>query len=573
MRYVGQCSSEAEQNLGEITRHTTWDDLEGFFEHDSERSFLPIKQDWEEWVMEQANEWAGDKARAVVRDPENAHDYLSHLVDLLVDQYYPDPDIMKAAKLEEITNEDAKKIILKAEDTIEKFGDPFDWDMVPDLHPYAQLYHECFVDYDDQLDELYGIANEDFLNNELAWDDENYTVGAWLKRRGYDTMQEFFFDYSDTLTWPGGGLSGEPFDWDLAEKIADELGDRGLEAVVTGEYHGVDPADRDMWNIEEDTSIEPDEGDAGFEIISAPLEYSDAMAEYSEVVDYLLSNNAYTNDSTGLHINVSLEGISMDQLDYPKLIVMLGDKYVLKQFGRSMNGFAVSTTKQLDQFLQAGQEKDSGKYIQFLSKMRSKVDKALADQFSGEIQFDKYTAIGLKSGWIEFRMAGGTDYLKKTDLVVSTINRFVFAMAVATNPEAYKKEYAKKLYKMAASATGSGKVSDESLKLFALYSSGNLSKEDLVHKLKTLRNKGPKAIIDIELDSMDKKAVARFIKDHYELPIADIRTIIQKAVAWENRHNGDLYVGAEDIQNASEMMASEIVKNLSRDPGFYDAAS
>ena len=49
--------------------------------------------------------------------------------------------------------------------------------------------------------------------------------------------------------------------------------------------------------------------------------------------------NLYTNNSTGLHINVSIP----DKLDVLKLAVFTGDQYVLQQFGRQNSDYAVSS--------------------------------------------------------------------------------------------------------------------------------------------------------------------------------------------------------------------------------------
>ena len=59
---------------------------------------------------------------------------------------------------------------------------------------------------------------------------------------------------------------------------------------------------------------------------------------------------------------------------------------------------------------------------------------------------DKYTSINVHDNYIEFRSPGGDWLNADINLLKNTINRCVLAMQIGCDPDAYKEEYAKKLY-------------------------------------------------------------------------------------------------------------------------------
>jgi len=88
--------------------------------------------------------------------------------------------------------------------------------------------------------------------------------------------------------------------------------------------------------------------------------------------------------------------------------------------------------------------------------------------------FGKYTSINPKDKYIEFRSAGGEDYFQDIDKLKNTLLRYARAMSIAGNPAADRNEYYKKLYKLISPDT-----QDPTLSLFARYSAGELSAEQL----------------------------------------------------------------------------------------------
>jgi hypothetical protein len=82
----------------------------------------------------------------------------------------------------------------------------------------------------------------------------------------------------------------------------------------------------------------------------------------------------------------------------------------------------------------------------------------------------KYTSINTKDGHIEFRSPGGDWLDQNFDQIENTLLRFTVAMSAALNPNMYREEYLKKLYKL---LTQDDKGSD-TIKYFSEYVAGKI---------------------------------------------------------------------------------------------------
>jgi hypothetical protein len=104
---------------------------------------------------------------------------------------------------------------------------------------------------------------------------------------------------------------------------------------------------------------------------------------------------------------------------------------------------------------------------------------------------NRYVSVNIKDEYVEFRSAGG-NYIEQIEKIKNTMLRYVRVMAVASDPNDAKDEYAKKLYKLLMDANAGvnynvGNI--DPLKLFALYASGNLEKTELKSRLQHIQAK------------------------------------------------------------------------------------
>jgi hypothetical protein len=223
--------------------------------------------------------------------------------------------------------------------------------------------------------------------------------------------------------------------------------------------------------VEPDGSLEPDDtNDQGLEFVSPPLPIDDILSDLNKVKAWAKEYGCYTNDSTGLHINISVPNYSRENLDFVKLALLMGDEYILDLFGRVGNTYAKSAMKLVKEKVR--ENPDAAK--QLLDKMKGNLD-ALATKAIHSGITSKYTSINTKDGHIEFRSPGGDWLDDNFDKIENTLLRFTVAMSAALNPDAYRQEYQKKLYKL---LTADQKDSD-TIKYFAQYAAGELPKAAL----------------------------------------------------------------------------------------------
>jgi hypothetical protein len=232
------------------------------------------------------------------------------------------------------------------------------------------------------------------------------------------------------------------------EYVADELkSETGIDASYDDSYHSVSrqrAQEKGQWIIEPDSSIDADESeDAGLEFISPALEINEALKQMQQVLEFI-REHGYTNTSTGLHINISVPDYNVDKLDYVKLAIFLGDKYVLEQFDRLSNHYCDGAYKKIGNKVQQ-MKGDELKAV--MNKMKEGLTLA-ASKIIHTGYTSKYTSINTKEGYIEFRSPGGNYLDDPVEKLTNTALRMALALRIATDENMYKKEYQKRLYKV-----------------------------------------------------------------------------------------------------------------------------
>lgn len=331
-------------------------------------------------------------------------------------------------------------------------------------------------------DGFYDEVLDDFRNDFYMDDDSGFFSDA-----GWRWMSDVADTYD--LSWPvmTGGSNGGSRDW---EEIGDSLHDAiGMQVKVSSGYHSA-TRKPDLWIVEPDSSLDPDDReDFGLEIVSPPMPLAQALQKLQQVTDWANGpGNAYTNDSTGLHMGVSIPYKGGD-VDYLKLILFLGDEYVLKQFGRESNTYTKAAMKEIRQ--RAGNEKNAASVMELLKHNLLELAQRELAKSTGE---GKYTSAHKQGKYIEFRSAGG-DWLAEDSAepgkLENTMMRYAYAMYLAGRPDLERKEYAKKLYKLVA-----GGSDDSTMALFSKFATGEINKEQLKKDWarKTLEKDEPSAV-------------------------------------------------------------------------------
>ena len=297
-----------------------------------------------------------------------------------------------------------------------------------------ELKKEWFDEEWDNQGRLFDRAREDFEQGEYDSIDED----DYLDNQGWRYMSDIpYRDYD--VYWPHTTSGGENSADDAAESFSDAI---GRKVNVSGSYHGV--RNEGEYTVEPDGSLDPDDSnDAGLEFVSPPLPLDQMLIDLNKIVAWAKEYGCYTNDSTGLHMNVSVPNFSRENLDYVKLALLLGDEYVLNQFGRITNTYASSALRKVKQIISDSPQKAGDA----LDMMKTTLTREAARIIhSGTTQ--KYTSINTKTGYIEFRSPGGDWLEEDIQKLENTLLRFVVALDAACDPEKYKQEYQKKFYKI-----------------------------------------------------------------------------------------------------------------------------
>ena len=310
----------------------------------------------------------------------------------------------------------------------------------------------------------YDEARDEYLEDMRGDMDES----GWLDRN-YPYMTDIENNFGRAWPYLTFGNGGETDIGEVADSFKSKI---GKPVEYSSGYHSVKRNDTD-YIVEPDSSLEGDnDGDSGLEFISPPMPVAEMFADMDKIVNWANNYGCYTNQSTGLHMNISVPGMSKEKLDYVKLAILMGDEYILEKFGRSANTYTKSAMKIVRDRIQDRPEDAKRMLEQMKEHLAEMATKVI---HSGET--NKYTSINTKDGYIEFRSPGGdwlTEYNDNKDKIESTMLRFVVAMEAALDPEKYRQEYLKKLYKLL-----SPKSETDTLSYFAKYVAGELPQSAL----------------------------------------------------------------------------------------------
>jgi hypothetical protein len=160
----------------------------------------------------------------------------------------------------------------------------------------------------------------------------------------------------------------------------------------------------------------------------------------------------------------------------------LGDNYILEQFGRDGNIYCKSALEKIKSTARANPDRVDEMLRQFQGGLNQ-----LASKLIHTGSTEKYTSINRQSNRVEFRSPGGdwlSEYESDPGKVTNTLLRTVVALDVASDPEAFKKEYYKKLYKTLSQGS-----EDTSIEYFAKYAAGELPKQALKSFIRQIQTK------------------------------------------------------------------------------------
>jgi Putative amidoligase enzyme len=337
-----------------------------------------------------------------------------------------------------------------------------------------------------------GTDNPEVIGDDIRSENEFYDHAIDEMRDHFYRSTNFMPEYLDdeliktihdvtlayNLAWPyydmenNGTMTLEDLEQNFSEFT-------GYSVTTHREYHGATRR-TGVWILEPDTSIEVDKGEiaSGVELVSPPMPVDAALTALNKFWNWADDIDAWTNRSCGFHFGVSLEGKDSSDIDVIKLLLFLGDDYVLKLFGRTFNQYTKGTLKNIRLELDKPENNIDG----ILTNIKQGVTKLAISSIRNMIsKTNKHVSVNIKPKYIEFRAAGG-NYIEKRELITNTLYRYIRAMAIAADPEAEKNEYSKKLYKLLDSQMVP--KSNDKIKYFIQYVAGTINKNTLKKHLR-----------------------------------------------------------------------------------------
>jgi hypothetical protein len=424
-----------EPDYDEDQRSRSWGTIEEFFLAGVGNNGRSDVQRALEILQEEFFEWADEKAR------ENFDNEASDVVTQWVRNNVSDEDILDYG---DYNDEDREKF---TED--------------------SEFRNKVIKDYVDNAIEKqtsgYDSAREEYMDDMRG----DYDESGWLQSN-YPYMSDVESGFG--LNWPyySYGNNGET---DIDTVAADFTLAIDKPVNTSSSYHSAKRNDTD-YIVEPDSSLQADDGDAGLEFISPPMPVDEMFSDMDKIVKWAVRYGCYTNNSTGLHMNISVPGMSTAKLDFVKLALLMGDEYVLEKFGRESNTYAKSAMKIVRDRVSTRPEDAEA----MLDQMKEHLG-ALATKIIHSGETSKYTSINTKDGYVEFRSPGGdwlSSYNQDKGNIENTMLRFVVALDAAMDPAKYRKEYLTKLYKLLAPKGGT-----DTLLYFAKFAAGELPQSAL----------------------------------------------------------------------------------------------
>ena len=510
-----------------------------------------VWEDFEEWLYSKGqDEYLEDIISDKVNEVREDEDYLNDFID---SGQGPSSEAIERYK-KDFEEEDPKEYENREEDG---------WDYMNWVREYVEEEYE-----EEYLDWLRDDVRED---NDL--DDEareaarsDYSTEDWIYDN-YSYMSSFLDDYG----YDYGSGSGD------VEGVADELmvwirdNSAFTDYPESGDYG--DTYTTTSWAVEKDSSIEPDEG-TGAELISPVFGSPRAMLEEMRSLFNWSEENFGTNNSTGLHVTMSWQGKKAEQ-NKLKMALLLGDEYLLAEFGRLRNTYTKSQYRNVLKYAEGMKRGDANSFKQFEEMLTKGIDTGKFNSIHFKGETDKTSENNL----VEFRIAGGTDYNTMYEKVVKACVRYATMMKAGYQEDAFREDYVKAVFRLLRKSQeiDPKKLKDLEVVNHEIIDSAKsiVGKKDYFEVIKLLSAsveylQGYKELSDPDADKQWKQEIKDYEKgtgDKVEIEEETIRGYLKpNSMAPSKRAAGELDKARDRFGSAITLLARDIADGNNRAP-------
>ncbi len=411
-------------NYIDLTDHTHWEDVEEYFYNTNIDEYAIA-----EWIIDNGKM---DEALEIV-----AFDH-EYEVNNIFDDWLSDHEDWYKKYLEERGqwDEENDEPVEEADDEVDAEG----WLRHHELES-GGLDDEHF-NFAEKLEE----AKEEAIRNPSS-SEVNDLANMWFSENPVNFVEEMGWQPDDEWEWDEDGFGTLVKSGGTAglQNVADSMeNDDFPSPVVLDSYQG-EKDGIDDWYVEPDSSLTSNNN--GVEVSSAVYPLATSLEYMEKFFNWMWNEGVDTDSSTGLHVSLSfMEGKEPDEIDFLKLAILLGEKYLLEKFGRLGNEYTKEHLTNIVAKIKGGQWPKVKEWDEF---------KKLALELEQEIK-DRQKTFNMtefaKNGRVEFRIMGGSNYHHRWDEVREVIGRYVMLMKIAADPELFKREYMSKLIRLITTA-------------------------------------------------------------------------------------------------------------------------
>ena len=325
----------------------------------------------------------------------------------------------------------------------------------------------------------------------------------WLDEIGLNSMGDVQTDYN--IAWPyysdiGTGYVDNSSFEELALEFMRALGYKSIAISTTyhGSYQRYDQGKNNWYDIgktkpDDCYTIEPDgslkrpngdrKGSMGLEFVSPPITVEQMRRDIDNIKRWG-KGRAHTNETTGLHMNVSVPGYNIKKLDPVKLALLIADEHVLDEYGRFATQWGQSYARSAGEKIKRNLNKWSREEVNIAINAASNGLEELAKKVISTSDIKGHYSINPEDNRVEFRGPGGNWLDKPTNSLINTAKRFAIGLASAVNPKADREDYIKKLNQI---AKPENIPAEDPLTMFVKYKNGEISRDQLVKQIGQLR--------------------------------------------------------------------------------------
>ncbi len=235
-----------------------------------------------------------------------------------------------------------------------------------------------------------------------------------------------------------------------------------IELLVNTEFiynNGIERSDRytfikqdfsktiNVYDVVDDTSLSPERKTYGAEIISAPYNSVDeGLFALKNALAKIDGVNYKTNESCGLHVTLGkFSKKDINKIDLLKFSLLINGDMILRDYAREDNEYC--DLEYIGDVLLGLRDEHNVEYIKLYNASIPKIN----EYFKSKSLEAKYSFINIvklfETGLIEIRAFGNTGYEKRFSSIEKHVKYIVRALDIARDPNAYRNEYLKKIYK------------------------------------------------------------------------------------------------------------------------------